>query len=108
VDVVLDYLWDAPALSLLKALKSASPVQWVQIGTLVGTEMSDFPAVLLRGKDVTIRASGPGAFGPQEMGREAEELVGRVGGLDRFEFDIKRLRDVEAVWRQRDRVVFVP
>ena len=40
VDVVLDYIYEAPAVHLLKSLEPKGTVQYVHVGSLAGLEMS--------------------------------------------------------------------
>ncbi|KAF2496468.1 GroES-like protein [Lophium mytilinum] len=109
VDVVLDYIYGAPALHLFKSLKSARPVQYVHIGSLDAVEVS-LPGSVLRSKNLTIRGSGPGAWAVEEMGRELPELLKAMVGMKRQPVRVVPLREVEKVWGESggERVVFVP
>ncbi len=111
VDVILDFLWGPAMLHLLNSLQSKVPVQCVQIGSMSGWNM-DFPASLLRSKDITFRGSGPGAW---TLGMMGEELVPLLKGLTNVKPQpVKKvkLEDVESAWGDPreggERLVFVP
>jgi NADPH:quinone reductase-like Zn-dependent oxidoreductase len=65
VDVVLDYLWGASALSLLVAaartLAEDEPLRVVQIGAISGAELS-LPAAVLRSAPISVMGSGIGSI----------------------------------------------
>lgn len=116
VDVVLDYLWGAPAEALLAAMSTHAPgeaarrVRYVQIGSLAGATAT-VPAAALRSSRLELLGSGLGSI-------SNEELVQAVGGVLRAAKEAKLqvaaearpLRDVERAWsaEAERRVVFVP
>jgi NADPH:quinone reductase-like Zn-dependent oxidoreductase len=116
VDVVLDYLWGAPAQALLAALSTHAPgeaarrVRFVQIGSLAGAHAT-VPAAALRSSRLELLGSGLGSI-------SNEELVQSVAGVLRSATAAKLhvearalpLRDVERAWNgaAERRLVFVP
>lgn len=114
VDVVLDYLWGAPAAQLLASLPSnaraARPVQWVQIGMLAGDELP-LNGAILRSKNITLRGAGPGSWSLGQLAKEMGALVGVLagGGLGEFDFVVRKFEEVEAGFADRKaRTVFTP
>ncbi|KAF2813640.1 GroES-like protein [Mytilinidion resinicola] len=116
VDVVLDYIYGAPALHLFKSLKSARPVQYVHIGSLDALEVS-LPGSVLRSKNLTIRGSGPGAWSFKEMGKELPELLKAMPAMEEQPVKVVPLSEVEKTWGEIGgvrgesggfRIVFVP
>lgn len=65
VDVVLDYLWGASALSLLiaaaRTLTENDPLRVVQIGAISGADLL-LPAALLRSSPISVLGSGIGSI----------------------------------------------
>jgi NADPH:quinone reductase-like Zn-dependent oxidoreductase len=112
VDVVLDYLYGAPALHLLNSFPSdpilAKQIQYVQIGTLAGVEMS-VPAALLRSKNIVLRGTGPGSWSVGQMSKEFPEMIATlVKGVGEFEVKQRPLEDAVEAWKDtRGRTVFV-
>jgi NADPH:quinone reductase-like Zn-dependent oxidoreductase len=111
VDVVLDYLYGAPAAACLNALetpKTPTGTQFVQIGNMAGltAEISGF---MLKGKNITIRGSGPGAWSMEEFGGEVEGLVRAVEGLEKQPLTQRKLEEIADAWaNEKERTVFVP
>jgi NADPH:quinone reductase-like Zn-dependent oxidoreductase len=117
VDVVLDYLWGAPAESVLaaiaqKGLSHSSPrIRFVQVGNSAG------PTITLAG--ATLRSSGLELLGSGFGSASLTEIFAAVGEFfkeaARRPFDVEinavALKDVEAVWgggEKGARVVFQP
>jgi len=115
VDVVLDYLWGAPASAALVPMLSARtdrsrPLTWVQIGSVAG-EVAAVPSVALRSAPVQLVGSGVGSVAARDI---VEELPSLVEAVERGELDVRAravpLADVAAAWDEptRDRLVLVP
>ncbi|WP_327267418.1 zinc-binding dehydrogenase [Streptomyces sp. NBC_01218] len=115
VDVVLDFVWGAPAagamLPVLKARADRStPLTWVQIGSIAG-ETAPVPSAALRAARLRIVGSGIGSVPPRDFIAELPELAAAVteGGLDVRARPVP-LADVAQAWGDRsgERLVFVP
>jgi NADPH:quinone reductase-like Zn-dependent oxidoreductase len=116
IDVVLDYLWGAPAEALLAALvqkgldHDAARLRYVQIGNSAGPNIS-LPAATLRSSDLELIGSG---FGSVAMDKLFASLRAAIEAAAREPFRIKvttaPLRDVEKLWNapEEGRLVFVP
>ncbi|KUJ20228.1 uncharacterized protein LY89DRAFT_780061 [Mollisia scopiformis] len=108
VDVVLDYLYGAPVVHLLKSLNSKRPVQVVQIGSMAGTEAA-LPGAVLRSKDITLRGSGPGAFKISDLVDSLPGLLNVLKSVPERDLRVVSLVDVKKVWNQGgERIVFIP
>ena len=109
-DLILDYLWGPPAVSLLKSLPAfTKPIQFVQIGSMSGAE-APFPSDVLRGKNIIITGSGPGAWTIPNLVEGMTSLMQEgLVGLKERPFKVVKLKDIEKVWdEQGDRMVVVP
>jgi NADPH2:quinone reductase len=117
VDVVLDYLWGAPAEAVLAAIaqkglsKSAPRIRFVQIGSSAG------PTISLDG--ATLRSSGLELLGSGFGSASLTQLFAAIGEMFKeaatkpFVNEVKTvpLRDVEALWATKGeavRLVFQP
>lgn len=100
-DVILDFIYGPATLSFLQALKPGKPVQYVQIGTIAELTM-DFPGDLLRSKDITMRGTGPGAWGPKDFVKEAPAMIEAIASakVKPWKFQEVKMQDVEKVWNQ--------
>jgi len=110
VDLILDYLWGAPALQLLKSLPSfTKPIQFVQIGSMSGLDIP-FPSDILRSKNITMRGSGPGSFTIPQMQQNLRSLITEaLVHVKPQKFKVVSLKDIESAWSdEKDRLVFVP
>jgi NADPH:quinone reductase-like Zn-dependent oxidoreductase len=103
VDVVIDYLWAAPAKLAMGALLGArsdrsAPLDWVQIGALTGPDL-DLPSAWLRGANLRIQGSGQGSVSPRTY---LGELPGLVAAINAGEITVNvatsPLAEVESVW----------
>jgi NADPH:quinone reductase-like Zn-dependent oxidoreductase len=117
VDIVIDYLWGAPAQEAIVALLTARPdraraMDWIQIGAVAGPTI-ELPSVALRSANLRIQGSGQGAVSTEvylaELPSLVEEIVqDRIGVKPRT----ARLADVERVWAEPDvpgqRTVLIP
>ncbi|KAH8887908.1 GroES-like protein [Thozetella sp. PMI_491] len=110
-DVILDFLWGPAAMGLLEALRPGKPVQFVQIGTLAGRN-AEFNGDLLRGKDITMRGTGPGAWQMSQMFQESPKIVEAIatGKVSPHPFQEIKLENIESAWEHKGtgRVVIVP
>jgi NADPH:quinone reductase-like Zn-dependent oxidoreductase len=116
IDVVLDYVWAAPAEALLaavtlKGLSHAAPrLRYVQIGNSAGANIT-LPAAVLRSSGLELLGSG---FGSVSMDRIFASLRAILEEAARNPFQLKfttvPLRDVEKLWNAPDmaRLVFQP
>ncbi len=108
VDVVLDYLYGAPALELLTQLSSKVPTQYVQIGSMAGLE-ANIPAAIFRSKDITMRGSGPGAWPATALREEYGGMLGALLKAGKKDLNVVKLSEVGSVWNEKgDRIVFIP
>lgn len=117
VDVVLDYLWGAPAEAVLaaiaqKGLKHASArIKFIQVGNSAAPTIT-LPAATLRSSGLELMGSGFGSASLDEIFRAVREFF-EVAVKNPFQVNLKvvPLRDIEAVWGgpERDaRIVFQP
>ncbi|KAL8745814.1 MAG: hypothetical protein Q9190_002094 [Brigantiaea leucoxantha] len=109
VDVVLDYVYGEQTAKLLEKMKPTGRVQYVQIGGLGEGDLR-LSAAALRGKDLVMRGSGPGAWSMQGRGREMEGLLEALKSTGGLKVKVFNLEEVENRWNERssERVVFVP
>lgn len=117
VDVVLDYLYGAPAEATLAAIaqkgavKPGQRVRYVQIGNLAGASIA-LEAHTLRSTNVEILGSGFGSASMEEL------LKGIAAFFDlctrekfAFQYRAEPLSAVEKLWNEKEqatRLVFVP
>ncbi len=117
VDVILDYLWGAPAEALLaatahKGLRMAtSRIRFVQIGASSGPAIS-LPAATLRSSAIELLGSGFGSASLDKIVQAVAEFF-KVVAEQPFHFKARAvpLKDVEAVWNSPEpgvRLVFQP
>jgi NADPH:quinone reductase-like Zn-dependent oxidoreductase len=117
VDVVLDYLWGAPAEALLAALshkglaKATPRLRYVQIGASAGPAIS-LPAATLRSSAIELLGSGFGSASLDQIVQAVAEFF-KVAATQPFQFKAKAvsLKDVELLWNAAEpgvRLVFQP
>ena len=117
VDVILDYLWGAPAEAVLaaiaqKGLKHASArIRFIQIGNSAAPTIT-LPAATLRSSGLELLGSGFGSASMDEIFQAVHEFF-EVAAKTPFQVSLKTvpLRDVASVWStsERDaRIVFQP
>jgi NADPH:quinone reductase-like Zn-dependent oxidoreductase len=103
VDVVLDYLWGPPTEQAIPALLTARsdrgrPLDWVEIGSVAGPDIS-LPSAALRSAHLRLIGSGQGAIGAREY---LSELPGLVAAIADGRIDVRTrevaLTDIETVW----------
>jgi NADPH:quinone reductase-like Zn-dependent oxidoreductase len=117
VDVVLDYLWGAPAESVLEAvsqrglINAGARVRYIQIGNSASPTIS-LSAATLRSSGLELLGSG---FGSASMAEISKTLVQffQTAAEKPFQFPVKAapLRDVGQLWNSREhgvRIVFQP
>jgi NADPH:quinone reductase-like Zn-dependent oxidoreductase len=115
VDVVLDYVWGASALSLLttaaRTLTEDAPLRFVQIGAVGGSEIA-LPAVALRAAPIALLGSGIGSIPLAGMLRAMRQVFEAAAPGDlRIAAEAVPLAEVGARWARIDsrcRTVFVP
>ncbi|KAL8709837.1 MAG: hypothetical protein Q9220_005453 [cf. Caloplaca sp. 1 TL-2023] len=115
VDVILDYVYGPVAVQLLKSLKQEGKVQYVHIGSLAAKDDPSaleisIPGSVLRGKDLTIRGSGLGAWGLGEVFGAIDGLLNSLVTVKDKKIEVRKLEDVETAWKDDtgERLVFVP
>ncbi|WLQ38429.1 zinc-binding alcohol dehydrogenase family protein (plasmid) [Streptomyces castrisilvae] len=116
VDVVLDFVWGAPAADAMIPLLTARadrsvPLTWVQIGSMAGAS-APVPSAALRAARLQIVGSGIGSLSPRDILAELPELAEAVteGALDIRARPVSPSGIAEA-WndhRTDERLVFVP
>lgn len=118
VDVVLDYLWGAPAESAFLPLVTgradrSRSLTWIQIGSVAGAEVA-LPSAVLRQANIRFVGSGQGSVSARGIVEELPALVAEIG---RGTFDVDSvavpLAEVEQAWNgsrscPAQRVVLVP
>jgi len=103
VDIVLDYLWGAPAsiaiMALLKGRADRSrAMDWVQIGAVAGPTI-ELPSVALRSANLRLQGNGQGAVSPEAYLAELPSLIEEIGsGTIEIHVRPMPLADVEATW----------
>jgi NADPH:quinone reductase-like Zn-dependent oxidoreductase len=117
IEVVLDYVWGAPAERLLEAISqkglrhAASRIRFIQIGSMAGPNVS-LAAATLRSSGLEILGSGFGSVSIEKIFEAlAEFLKENVEKPLHIKVDTVPLRDVEALWNVADqgaRLVFEP
>lgn len=85
VDVVIDYVWGAPAASAMSAMSAivtarrsrGDRLDWIAIGSTAGTEAA-VPSAALRASGLTIVGSGQGSVGTAAFVAELPGIVGAI------------------------------
>jgi NADPH:quinone reductase-like Zn-dependent oxidoreductase len=117
IDIVLDYLWGAPAEALLQAISkkglktSSSRVRYVQIGSTAGHAIT-LHAATLRSSGLELIGSGFGSASMDQIRQGITEFFALIA-KDPIQFKVKtaKLQDVEALWNSPEqgvRLVFQP
>jgi NADPH:quinone reductase-like Zn-dependent oxidoreductase len=117
VDIVIDYVWGAPAQMAMMALLTARSdrsraLDWVQIGSVAGPTI-ELPSVALRSANFRLQGTGQGAVSPRAYLAELPALVAEIdAGTIAVNARRRRLADVEEIWTQPDatgeRIVLIP
>lgn len=115
VDIVLDYLWGAPAEAIIRAVagsgsgQAAPRVRFVNIGSLAGMDLS-LPAGVLRSSGVEVMGSGLGSVSNAELVDCIGEMLSVISEKGfAIATEAVPLVDIEQVWAAQDytrRVVF--
>jgi NADPH:quinone reductase-like Zn-dependent oxidoreductase len=117
VDIVVDYLWGAPAGHAIPALLTARQdrsraLDWIQIGAIAGPTI-ELPSVALRSANLRIQGSGQGSVSPAGYRAELPSLIDEIAaGTIAVTPKPVPLSEVERIWSQPDvpgeRIVLVP
>ncbi len=115
VDVVLDYLWGAPAEHAIRALVThredrGRPLDWIQIGAVAGPDIA-LPSAALRAANLRIMGSGQGSVSTQAIVEELPALAAEIGrGTFTVDPEPLPLAGVETAWNAETtrRIVFTP
>ncbi|MGI3779957.1 MAG: quinone oxidoreductase family protein [Janthinobacterium lividum] len=112
-DIVLDYLWGAPASTVLQGLVANKvdphrPVRFVNIGNLAGPELP-LNAATLRSSAIQVSGHGIGSF-PLELMPPAvgAMFAAAVEGRLTVDFVERPLSEVESAWDLPERLVLIP
>lgn len=117
-DVVLDYLWGAPAEALFAALTrgdliptQSNRTRHVQIGTMAGSDVT-LPAAVLRSSGLELMGSGSGTMPSQDVMNAAytEVMERAAAGQLILDTEVAPLAEVETAWNRetRHRLVLQP
>ncbi|HWC82733.1 MAG TPA: zinc-binding alcohol dehydrogenase family protein [Pseudonocardiaceae bacterium] len=103
VDVVIDYTWGAPTERAIPALltrrtERSTPLDWIQIGSMAGTEIT-LPSFVLRAANLRIMGSGQGSLTAAGIIAELPSLIDQfaVGTLTAAALPVP-LAEVETAW----------
>jgi len=117
VDIVLDYLWGAPASAAIMALLTkradrSRELNWIQIGSMAGPTI-ELPSVALRSANFRLQGNGQGAVSTHAYLAELPSLVDEIdAGTITVTTRTSPLSEVESVWTTPDvpgiRTVLVP
>ena len=117
VDIVIDYLWGAPAAPAIMALLTARALTgadpWTGYRSAMAGPTIELPSVALRSANLRILDSGQGAVSPKVYLAEVSSLVDEIGaGTIDVNARAEPLADVEATWSAPEvpglRTVLVP
>ncbi len=117
VDIVLDYLWGAPAVNAMLAMLEARSdrsrsMNWIQIGAMAGPTI-ELPSAVLRSANLRIQGNGQGAVSTEGYLAELPSLIDEIdAGSIVVDVRSAPLADVEATWSAPAipglRIVFTP
>ncbi|NEB01037.1 zinc-binding alcohol dehydrogenase family protein [Streptomyces sp. SID13726] len=103
VDVVIDYTWGAPTEQALPAVLTrradrSAPLDWIQIGSLAGREIS-LPSATLRAANLRLMGSGQGSVTARGIAAELPSLMTELTrGTITADAQPVALADVEKAW----------
>jgi NADPH:quinone reductase-like Zn-dependent oxidoreductase len=106
VDIVIDYLWGKSAERLLisaaKADSGASPMRFVQVGSISGSEIS-LPGAALRASAIELMGSGNGSVSPEKLLEITNKVLRsiRSANLD-ISFRKVPFADFDTAWPKND------
>jgi NADPH:quinone reductase-like Zn-dependent oxidoreductase len=115
VDIVLDYLWGAPAEHAMRALLTrrrdrSRPLDWIQIGSAAGPDIA-LPSAVLRAANLRVMGSGQGSVATAEIVAQLPVLAAEIPALT-VDVQAVPLSEVERAWSASSapgqRVVFTP
>jgi len=117
IDVVLDYVWGAPAEAVLQAIakkgliNTSNRVRYVNIGSGAGADIS-LPAATLRSANLEILGSGFGSASLDDILKAVANFFDLMV-KEPLAFNLKTapLSDIESLWsvkEQSTRLVFIP
>jgi NADPH2:quinone reductase len=117
IDIVLDYLWGAPAEATLEAIAKkglshkTARIRYIQIGNSAGAKIS-LDASILRSSGLEILGSGFGSASMADLAGSVSEFFTEAARQP-FEIGIRTfpLLDVASAWNEPDggnRFVFIP
>jgi NADPH:quinone reductase-like Zn-dependent oxidoreductase len=107
VDIVLDYLWGAPAQEAIVTLLTnradrSKALDWVQIGSVAGPTI-ELPSVALRSANFRIQGNGQGAVSTRAYLAELPSLIDEIGaGAIAVTPRPTPLAEVEKAWARPD------
>ncbi len=103
VDIVIDYLWGAPAAAAIMALlrgraDRSRELNWIQIGSMAGPTI-ELPSVALRSANFRLQGNGQGAVSTRAYLAELPSLVDEIeSGAISVSTRTAPLADVESTW----------
>jgi NADPH:quinone reductase-like Zn-dependent oxidoreductase len=115
VDVVLDYVWGAPAADAMAKIVTgrsdrSRPLTWVEIGSVAGPTAA-IPSAALRAAKLQIVGSGQGSVSTRDIVAELGELAAEITA-GTFTVDVRAmsLAEVGSAWTTTgtERIVLVP
>ena len=106
VDVVLDYLWGPWPNAYLAATNTKVEQTWVNIGAMAGAD-TPMPSASLRGRNITFRGAGPGAWPVPHMVMRTPAILEVLKGVQIDEIKTFSLEKFEEGWNAPGRIVFV-
>jgi NADPH:quinone reductase-like Zn-dependent oxidoreductase len=105
VDAVIDYTWGAPTQQAIPALlthraERAKPLDWIQIGSMAGQEIT-LPSFVLRAANLRIMGSGQGSLTAAGIIAELPSLIDQfaAGTLTAAALPLP-LAEVESAWAE--------
>jgi NADPH:quinone reductase-like Zn-dependent oxidoreductase len=107
VDIVVDYLWGAPAQHAIMALLTARQdrsraMNWIQIGSMAGPTI-ELPSVALRSANFRLQGNGQGAISTKGYLAELPSLITEIdAGSIRIIAREVPLSQVETAWLTPD------
>jgi NADPH:quinone reductase-like Zn-dependent oxidoreductase len=117
VDVVVDYVWGAPAVRAMVAILEARAdrcraLDWIQIGAVAGATI-ELPSAALRAANLRVQGSGQGAVSTAAYVAELPALVDEIRrGAIAVRTQAVPLAEVERAWSAAEtagvRTVLVP
>jgi NADPH:quinone reductase-like Zn-dependent oxidoreductase len=117
VDIVIDYLWGAPAAAAIMALLTgradrSRELNWIQIGSMAGPTI-ELPSVALRSANLRLQGNGQGAVSTRAYLAELPSLIEEIdSGTIAVATRTAPLADIESTWTTPEipgvRTVLVP